>query len=63
MRDGYFSQAPIDRLVGDHIRGVADHGNRLWLLLNSEVWYRMFIEGMSIEKLSAEIANGLDRKK
>lgn len=62
VRDGYFSQLPIDRLVGEYVNGLADHGNRLWLLLNSEVWYRMYIEGMSVEKLSAEIAYGLDEK-
>lgn len=60
VRDGYYSQPFIDRLVQEHVTGRADHGNRLWLLLNSEVWYRMFIEGMSVEKLSAEIAYGID---
>ncbi|RMH05966.1 MAG: asparagine synthase (glutamine-hydrolyzing) [Nitrospirae bacterium] len=60
VRAGYFAQSTIDRLVNAHLQGTADHGNRLWLLLNSEVWYRMFIEGMSVEKLNAEIASRVD---
>jgi asparagine synthase (glutamine-hydrolysing) len=51
-RDGILSQPTVDRLLDEHHTGRADHGNRLWLLLNSEVWYRMFIEGNSVEDLS-----------
>ncbi len=51
-RDGIFSQPVIDRLLDEHDTKKTDHGNRLWLLLNSEVWYRMFIEGKSVEELS-----------
>jgi asparagine synthase (glutamine-hydrolysing) len=49
---GLFRQPVIDRLLEAHLSGKWDHGNRLWLLLNSEVWYRMFIEGNSVEDLS-----------
>jgi asparagine synthase (glutamine-hydrolysing) len=54
-RDGIFLQPTIDGLLEAHQTGKADHGNRLWLLLNSEVWYRMFLEGASIEGLSGLI--------
>lgn len=52
---GVFVQPTIDMLLDEHQLGNTDHGNRLWLLLNSEVWYRMFIEGQSKEDLSEEI--------
>ncbi|MHB1241337.1 MAG: asparagine synthase (glutamine-hydrolyzing) [Gammaproteobacteria bacterium] len=58
-RDGLFCQGPIDNLVQEHLSGAADHGNRLWLLLNSEVWYRMRIEGESRNDL-AERIRGVD---
>jgi hypothetical protein len=29
--------------------------NRLWLLINSEAWYRMFIDGNSRQDLAAQI--------
>jgi asparagine synthase (glutamine-hydrolysing) len=49
--DGFFRQDAIDRLVNEHSRQKTDHGNRLWLLINSEVWYRMHIKGCSIAEL------------
>ena len=55
-RDGILRQSGIDHLVAQHRRGEADHGNRLWLLLNSEVWYRTFVHGRTEEALVEEIA-------
>ena len=31
----------IRQLLDEHLAGAADHGNRLWLLVNAELWYRM----------------------
>ncbi len=56
-RDGILDQGAIARLVGEHQSGRYDHGNRLWLLLNSEVWYRMYIHGASADDVTAEIAS------
>jgi asparagine synthase (glutamine-hydrolysing) len=43
VRAGILAQAPIDALLREHRSGRVDHGNRLWLLINSEIWYRMMI--------------------
>jgi asparagine synthase (glutamine-hydrolysing) len=43
VRAGVLEAETIARLLGEHFAGRADHGNRLWLLINSEVWYRMLI--------------------
>ena len=43
-QDGYFEQDSIAALLYQRKRGKADHGNRLWLFINSEVWYRMHIK-------------------
>jgi len=61
-RDGILRQEAIDDLLRQHLVGEADHGNRLWLLLNSETWYRMFIEGQSREELSSAIQGGVARR-
>jgi asparagine synthase (glutamine-hydrolysing) len=45
VADGILRSAPINALLNAHLAGKADHGNRLWLLLNAEVWYRMHIKG------------------
>lgn len=37
----YLQSAYIARIVGEHVDGTRDHGNRLWALLTFEVWLRM----------------------
>ena len=51
VKAGVLEQSGIQRLLGEHLSGRADHGNRLWLLINSEVWYRMMILGQPKEDL------------
>ena len=52
---GIFERAYVQRLVDEHIAGKIDHNYRLWLLINLEVWYRMFFEGMSIAAMQQDI--------
>ena len=55
-RDGYLRGERVAQLVGEHLEGRRDHGNRIWLLLTAEVWYRHFIGRRSAEDLEAELA-------
>jgi asparagine synthase (glutamine-hydrolysing) len=55
-RDGYLREEAIRRLVADHLAGKIDHGNRLWLLCNAELWYRMAIEGWPREKVKEQLS-------
>ena len=57
VREGVLRSEPIQQLLGAHLSGRADHGNRLWLLINAELWYRMMIEGTSREALRAQLAD------
>jgi asparagine synthase (glutamine-hydrolysing) len=41
----YFDQESIRRLVTEHVEGVGQHWNRLWILLNFELWLRMLADG------------------
>ena len=50
VRDGYLTQEPVNVLLGEHLGRKVDHGNRLWLLYNAEVWYRMTIEGLELSE-------------
>jgi asparagine synthase (glutamine-hydrolysing) len=45
VRAGIFERKPVNALLESHLAGHEDHGNRLWLLINSEVWYRQTILG------------------
>ena len=56
VRDGYFRMEPIKHLLEEHLNKKVDHGNRLWLLCNSEIWYRMAIEGWTKEKIKQELS-------
>jgi asparagine synthase (glutamine-hydrolysing) len=51
VREGYLKQGPIEGLLAQHLNKKVDHGNRLWLLCNSEVWYRMAIEGWTKDQV------------
>mgnify|MGYP002814465429 FL=1 len=58
-RDGYLSQERIRELVTEHLDRRRDHGNRIWLLLSAEVWYRRYISRRPTADLEMELA---DRK-
>ena len=57
VRDGYLEAAAVRRLVEEHLTRRRDHGNRIWLLLSAEVWYRRYIGGRSTADLEAEIGD------
>jgi len=42
---GYFDADALLRMAGEHRLGKSDHGERLWLLINLEMWQRIFIDG------------------
>ena len=55
VRDGHLKRPAIERLLEEHRSGKIDHGQRLWLLCNSEIWYRMYIEGQGRESILGHI--------
>jgi asparagine synthase (glutamine-hydrolysing) len=59
VRHGYLNKAAIDTLLNEHLDKELDHGNRLWLLCNAEVWYRMHIENESIDSIKELINSQL----
>lgn len=54
---GIFRPQVVQTLLQAHLSGRADHGNRLWLLLNAELWYRMQILGVPREQLRRELGS------
>ena len=55
VRDGLSRGRAVRQLVDEHLARRRDHGNRIWLLLSAEVWYRRYIGGRSTEDLEAEL--------
>jgi asparagine synthase (glutamine-hydrolysing) len=54
VASGYLRAPAIDAMLAAHLGGRTDHGNRLWLLLNAEVWHRIHIEQVPIQRLTEE---------
>jgi asparagine synthase (glutamine-hydrolysing) len=42
---GLFKTEAIQHLFAEHRARRRDHGNRIWRLLNLEIWHRIFIDG------------------
>jgi asparagine synthase (glutamine-hydrolysing) len=45
----------VQQLIEEHTSRRADHGNRLWLLINAELWYRMMIDGETCEEVRRDL--------
>ncbi|MEP6688919.1 MAG: asparagine synthase (glutamine-hydrolyzing) [Gemmatimonadales bacterium] len=58
VRDGYLQGSTVRQLVDEHLARRRDHGNRIWLLLSAEVWYRRYIGGRTTADLEAELGGG-----
>ena len=47
---GLFKRRYVEHLLNSHIAGQQDHSERLWSLLNFEIWNRIFIDGEEVRK-------------
>jgi asparagine synthase (glutamine-hydrolysing) len=45
---GLFQPAALRQLAEEHRTGQARHGDRLWLLVNLEIWHRVFVDGEDV---------------
>ena len=51
IQAGIFDAAAIQTLLDEHLSGKADHNFRLWILLNLELWHRMYFENLSVDEM------------
>jgi asparagine synthase (glutamine-hydrolysing) len=49
---GLINPPAVDRLLADHAAGRSDGGDRIWSLLNLELWHRTFIDEEGVQTLS-----------
>jgi asparagine synthase (glutamine-hydrolysing) len=50
---GLIDVAAVDTLLRNHAEGRTAGGDRIWSLLNLELWHRTFIDGDGVQTLSA----------
>ena len=48
---GIFSPTYVKKIYDEHMNGSVDHNFRLWILLNLEIWYRLYFENESIDSM------------
>jgi len=53
---GVFDRDYVSALITEHATGRRDHNFRLWIFLNLEIWYRIFIEGEGRESVATWLA-------
>ncbi len=56
VEDGYFSRDYITQILREHQDGKVDHHVRIWMLLNLEIWYGMYIENETMESVESSIS-------
>jgi asparagine synthase (glutamine-hydrolysing) len=49
MNRGFFKRAAVEKLFAEHRARYRDHYDRIWRLLNLELWHRVCLEGESHE--------------
>jgi hypothetical protein len=54
MNRNFFKRPAIERLFDEHKAGHFDHCDRIWRLLNLELWHRVCIEGEGRATMTVE---------
>ncbi len=57
LRRGIFDPRTLRRIADEHRAGVGGHGDRLWLLVNLELWQRIFLDGEDPDGVGLESAS------
>ncbi len=57
-----FNRNYVHNMIEEHIDGKRDHNFRIWIFMNLEIWYRIFIEHQTLESIE-EWINGYVKSK
>lgn len=60
IKAGIFDASVVQNMFNEHLSGRIDHNFRIWMVLNIEVWYRIFILGHQRESVRDWIAQSLE---
>jgi asparagine synthase (glutamine-hydrolysing) len=59
---GIIDPDATNRLLRDHASGQTDGWDRVWMLLNLELWFRTFIDGDGVQTLAAPSHSGVSAR-
>ena len=54
---GLFRPGVVKRIFTEHRAKTRDHGNRIWRLLNLEIWHRLLIDGEAAATAGAQLSS------
>jgi asparagine synthase (glutamine-hydrolysing) len=52
LQRGLFRPEAVRQLVAEHVAGEANHDERLWALVNLEIWQRLYLDGEPVESVA-----------
>jgi asparagine synthase (glutamine-hydrolysing) len=58
---GMFERRAIDRLISEHQRGTADNSDKLWALIQLELWFRTYVDVQPQGPITLDFAELLSR--
>jgi asparagine synthase (glutamine-hydrolysing) len=61
VREGVFRHDAVSHLLDDHLIGRRDNHVRLWMLLNLEIWDRIYLQGVQPDAIEDEIVAAIAR--
>jgi asparagine synthase (glutamine-hydrolysing) len=56
VQRGFFKAGSVEQLINEHRAGYRDHYDRIWRLLNLELWQRIYVDGEIPDRLTVEHA-------
>ena len=56
VQRGFFKTSAVEQLISEHRAGYRDHYDRIWRLLNLELWQRIYVDGEIPDRLTVEPA-------
>jgi asparagine synthase (glutamine-hydrolysing) len=54
---GMFERRQIERLISDHQRSASDNSEKLWALIQLELWYRTYVDARPAGPISLDVTD------
>jgi asparagine synthase (glutamine-hydrolysing) len=55
LERGFFREARLRGIIDEHVAGVHDHANKLWALIQLELWLRTFVDTTANRPLALSV--------
>jgi asparagine synthase (glutamine-hydrolysing) len=56
-RRGLFKRRALEQLITEHQRGIRDHSNKLWTLIQLELWFRTYVDTVPSGPITVDLSD------